>query len=130
MRLSGKKKNNGFLDVKIEKLVEWHEPNGEGCIVSDRITKDGLKVGYMYRESPDDGVPDSGWRFMAGDEDEAYMNDADNHHIFSINTVCNYDRDIIPYIHSEIGSAYIRTGSSTFEADDGSKPIFIEKQDG
>lgn len=51
-----------------------------------------------------------------------------NHSVFSINTICNYDRDIIPYIHAEIGSVYIRTGSNTFEIDDGSKPIFVDKQ--
>lgn len=69
----------------IEKLIDWNEPNREGCIVSDRITKEGFKVGYM-----DEDNPDSGWRFLAGDEDEAYMNDSSNHHIFSINTICNY----------------------------------------
>ncbi len=123
-----KKKNDDFLSIKIEKLIDWNEPNGEGCIVSDRITKEGFKVGYMYRETPDDGRLDSGWRFLAGDEDEDYMNNASNHHVFSINTICNYDRDIIPYIQAEIGSVYIRTGSNTFEIDDGSKPIFIDKQ--
>lgn len=38
------KKNHDFLSIKIEKLIDWNEPNGEGCIVSDRITKDGFKV--------------------------------------------------------------------------------------
>ena len=99
------KKNHDFLSIKIEKLIDWNEPNGEGCVVSDRITKEGFKV-----------------------EDEAYMNDPSNHHVFSINTICNYDRDIIPYIHAEIGSVYIRTGSNTFEIDDDSKPIFVDKQ--
>ena len=47
------KKNNDFLSIKIEKLIDWNEPNGEGCIVSDRITKEGFKVGYMYREAPE-----------------------------------------------------------------------------
>ena len=82
----------------------------------------------MYRETPNKENPDSGWRFLAGDEDEAYMNDPSNHHVFSINTICNYDRDIIHYIHAEIGSVYIRTGSNTFEIDDDSKPIFVDKQ--
>ena len=116
-----KNKNNDFLSIKIEKLIDWNEPNGEGCI-------EGFKVGYMYREVPDEDNPDSGWRFLAGDEDESYMNDSSNHHVLSINTICNYDRDIIPYIHAEIGSVYIRTGSNTFEIDDGSKPIFVDKQ--
>jgi hypothetical protein len=34
-----------------------------GCIATDKITVDGLKVGYMYREETDDGL-DSGWRFF------------------------------------------------------------------
>ncbi|MBQ5333396.1 MAG: DUF2185 domain-containing protein [Oscillospiraceae bacterium] len=119
---------NGFIDLKVEELIDWHEPNGNGCIVSDKITKEGFKVGYMHREQPDEGRPDSGWRFMAGNEDDAYMNDSNNHHVFALNTVCNYDRDIIPYLHSDIGAVFIRTGNDTFEADDGSKPIFIARQ--
>lgn len=122
------KNENGFIDIEIKELIQWNEPNGNGCIVSDRITKDGYKVGYMYRENPDDGVPDSGWRFLAGNEDDAYMNDAGNHHILSINEICNYDCDIIPYLNSPINSTYIRVDSIKFEMDDGSKPIFIDKQ--
>ena len=50
--------------------------------------------------------------------------------MFSINTICNYDRDIIPYIHAEIGSVYIRTGSNTFEIDDAaSQYSLINKSD-
>jgi len=131
MGLFSKKKdgsNNGFIDIKIKKLIEWNEPNGEGCIASDKITREGFKVGYMYREKPDDNRPDSGWRFMAGNEDDEYMNNSNNHHIFAINTICNYDTDIIPYLKSEIGSAYIRIDNSKFEIDDGSKPIFIDRQ--
>ena len=40
----------------------------------------------MYREKPEEGRPDSGWRFLAGNEDEEYMNDSNNHHIFAVNT--------------------------------------------
>lgn len=121
-------KEEDYIKVKVEKLIDWNEPNGEGCIVSDKITKEGFKVGYMYREQPVDGKPDSGWRFMAGNEDEKYMNNPNNHHIFAINTICNYDKDIIPYLHSNIGSSYIRVDSNKFEIDDRSKAIFIEKQ--
>lgn len=122
------KKKEKYIKNKNQKLIDRNEPNGEGCMVSDRITKEGYKVGYMYREKPSDGNPDSGWRFMAGNEDEEYMNNPNNHHIFAINTVCNYDKDIIPYLNSEIGCAYIRTGSNNFEVDDGSKPIYVDKQ--
>ena len=40
----------------------------------------------------------------------------------------NYDKDIIPYLHSEIGSTYIRVDGNKMKIDDGTKPIFIEKQ--
>ena len=43
---------NEFLPVDIKHLIDWNEPNGEGCMVSDRITKEGFKVGYMYRDEP------------------------------------------------------------------------------
>ena len=93
-------KEQGFIEIPIENLIEWDEPNGEGCIVSDKITKEGYKVGYMLREEPTEVTPDSGWRFMAGNEDDEYMDNPDNHHVFALNTICNYDSDIIPYLHA------------------------------
>lgn len=82
----------------------------------------------MYRENPTSNMPDSGWRFLAGNEDESFMNDSKNHHIFAINTICNYDSDIIPHLKSNVGSAFIRVEGNKFEEDDGFKEILIEKQ--
>lgn len=124
-----KQKENNFIKIEIEKLIDWKEPNGDGCIVSDKITKEGFKVGYMYREEPSDEIPDSGWRFLAGNEDEEYMDNTKNHHIFAINTICNYDRDIMAYLHAKVGNSYIRVDSNSFIEDDGTKDIFIEKQE-
>ena len=28
---------NEFLPVDIKHLIDWNEPNGEGCMVSDRV---------------------------------------------------------------------------------------------
>ena len=123
------KDKNGFINIEIKHLIEWDEPNGEGCIVSDRITKEGWKVGFMYREEPTPGQPDSGWRFFKGDEDEEYSNNPNNHHVFALNTICNYDSDIIPYLHSPIGTYLIRTEDGTFIEDDGTKEIFMVKQE-
>lgn len=120
---------NNFIKIDIKNLIDWKEPNGEGCMASDKITKEGFKVGYMYREQPSEGKPDSGWRFMAGNEDEEYMENPDNFHIFAINTICNYDSDIIPYLQSEIGTSYIRVDDKKFEKDDKTKTIFVDKQD-
>lgn len=123
-----KKKDSGeFLPIDVKTLIDWNEPNGEGCIVSDKITKEGFKVGYMYRDEPNSDYPDSGWRFYAGNEDD-YTGNSSNYHVFAINTVCNYDNDIIPYLHSPVGTAFIRVANGKFEVDDGSKPISIEKQ--
>ena len=122
-------KKDEFIKINIEKLIDFNEPNGEGCIASDKITKEVFKVGYMYREQPTTDNPDSGWRFMAGNEDDEYMNNPDNHHVFAINTICNYDKDIIPYVTSKVGSAYIRISNTEFEVDNRTKPIFIDKQE-
>ena len=123
----------GFFGKRGEELPlersGWDGPNGNGCIVSDRITREGFKVGYFYREAPAEGWPDSGWRFLAGNEDDTYMSDPRNHRVFAIQTVRDYDRDIIPYLRAEVGSAFIRTGRDTIEADDGSKPIFLARRE-
>lgn len=120
---------NGFINIEIKHLFEWDEPNGEGCIVSDRITKEGWKVGFMYRDEPMPGNPDSGWRFFKGDEDEEYSNNSNNHHVFSLNTICNYDYDIIPYLHSPVGTYLIRTEDGNFIEDNGTKEIYMIKQE-
>ena len=84
-----------------------------GCFATNRITKDGKKVGYMYREEPDadSELPDSGWRFFAGDETDEYANDPDNVNIYSLNTICAFDPDIKPYLDAPYGSAFIREGN-------------------
>ena len=81
-----------------------------GCMASNRITVDGARVGYMYREENDSQYPDSGWTFFAGDEDEEYTANADNFHVFELNTICNYDPSIIPYLNLPYGIALIRNG--------------------
>ncbi|MEH7403656.1 DUF2185 domain-containing protein [Gottfriedia acidiceleris] len=89
----------------IKRLID----SNEGCIASDRITVDGCKVGFMYREEPyQNGNPDSGWRFMAGDESDEYMNNPANHSVYQLNTICNYVNDIIPLLNSAPGTGYIR----------------------
>ncbi|MCC9605572.1 DUF2185 domain-containing protein [Blastopirellula sp. JC732] len=112
---------------QIESLIE---PMG-GCIATDRITVDGQPVGYMYREPPSN-PDDSGWRFFAGDESDDYVNDADNLEVYDVNTIANYDREVIPLLDSPIGSAFAREGDegeliaveSPFEADELLHPDF------
>ena len=121
-------KKDGFLKIEVKPLIEWKEPNGEGCIVSDMITKEGWKVGYMFRDEPLENQPDSGWHFFKGDESDAYSNDAGNFHVFALNTVCNYDPDIIPYLRYPVGTYLIRTADGKLIEDDGSQAIHFERQ--
>lgn len=86
------------------------------CIASDRITVEGAHVGLMYREVPDNNL-DSGWRFLAGNESEEYMENPQNFGLFDINTIANYDPIICQHLDSAVGTAFIRDGES-FRLDD------------
>ena len=86
-------------------------PGLGGCYATDMITVEGHKVGYMYREEPDFDV-DSGWRFLAGVESQEYLDDPDNLTIYDVNTIANYDPDIIPFLDAPIGSAFERDEDS------------------
>ena len=91
----------------IERLVD----HDGACIATDRIMVDGCLVGYMYRERPNNAA-DMGWRFMAGDESDEYMDDANNHGVYAVNTIANYDTDILPFIDTPIGSAFARNAET------------------
>ena len=78
-----------------------------GCMATDKITVDGEKVDFMYREEPD-FESDSGWRFLSGTETQEYANNADNWAIYDVNTIANYDNGIIKYLDSPIGTEFER----------------------
>ena len=75
---------------------------------------EGYKVGYCYREKPDGGW-DSGWRFTAGDESEAYMDDPNNAGIYKLNTICNDDPDIISLLNTPAPCAFERDENGVFQ---------------
>jgi hypothetical protein len=84
------------------------------CFATDMITCNGKLVGFMYRAAPD-GPEDSGWRFMAGLEDQDYMNDPANHDVYDVNTIANYDPSIVPLLDEPEGSVFERTpGTKNF----------------
>ncbi|TGL64240.1 DUF2185 domain-containing protein [Leptospira sarikeiensis] len=75
------------------------------CLATDQITVEGLPVHFMYRETPDNDM-DSGWRFFSGMESEEYISDPKNTSVFDVNTIANYDESILPFLHSEINTAF------------------------
>ena len=87
------------------------------ALVSDRITVDGLPIGYMYREEPDN-KQDSGWRFFAGDESEDYLDNEMNIELMNVNTIAHYDQSIIPFLEEPINSAFGKNENGEFVAED------------
>ena len=98
-------------DVK-QILLDWE--GADGCFATNRITVEGSKVGYCYREQPD-GDWDSGWRFTAGDESEAYMDDPNNAGIYKLNTICNDDPDIVPLLITPAPCGFERDENGVFQ---------------
>ena len=100
-----------------EELKALYEGEGpQGCIATDRIVVDGQPVGFCWREEPEPGDKDwdSGWRFTAGDESRSYLDDPGRSGVYALNTICNYDPDIIPLLDSEPGTAWSRGEDGVF----------------
>jgi|APCry1669188970_1035186.scaffolds.fasta_scaffold21318_2 hypothetical protein len=96
-------KNFKLKAEQIKRLVDGKGP----CVATDMITVEGKRVGYMYRE-PHEDASHSGWCFMSGDETQEYMDNPDNLAIYDVNTICNYDPDIIPFLDAPFNSAFAR----------------------
>ena len=101
-------------------LTGWEGPTG--CFATDHITVLGKKVGWCYREKPSEGYPDSGWRFFSGEESEEYTSDPKNTEVYDLNTICNYDPDILPLLTAPVGTAYARGADGKFHAEQFTPP--------
>lgn len=97
------------------------------AIVSAKITQEGYKVGYMIRCNPRNNE-DSGWQFLVGNEDDAYLNDIKKVELLPIAYVSNLDPDILKYVDKPVGTELIRISSTEFEIDNHQKKIYIEKR--
>ena len=82
-------------------------PGHGACLASEMILVDGHLVGFMYREAPD-FAEDSGWRFLTGLESDEYMKDPNKFALYDINTIANYDPDIVQFLAAPIGTAFER----------------------
>lgn len=116
-----------IVDLKLDDPVEFqpchiinteHDDNDnlvekyiKRCFVTNRVLRDGVPVGYLYREEPDH-EDDSGWRFTANDETDEYMEDSDNSAYVSIGAVLSKDDSFIALLESPAGSAFVRDSES------------------
>lgn len=101
------------IAIQVDDIPQHIKPMGF-CVASNKITVDGEKVGYMYREEKVDDE-DSGWRFLAGTEDEEYAEDPANGKIFDVNIIAHHDPAIIPYLKMIIGTELERDGDQFVE---------------
>jgi hypothetical protein len=115
------KKEKHFVKTSEEIRERLVSPMGY-CFASDRIMVDGLKVGYMYRENPDNDQ-DSGWRFFAGDEDDDYANTPENLEIYDLNTIAHCDKEIIPFLEAPYGTAFGKNDNGVFEEEPFEPPL-------
>jgi hypothetical protein len=109
MAIKGKKFKISPEDL--EELI----PNIGACMATDKITVEGLPVGFMYREEQMDAL-DNGWRFFSGTENQDYVDNPNNSGIFNTNTIANYDPAIIPYLDLPEGTELERNEDGTFSA--------------
>jgi hypothetical protein len=96
-------KKFGIAGEQIRQLATGHG----ACTATDMITVHCHRIGYMYRQVPRQQW-DSGWVFTAGTESEQFMDDPNNHAIYDVNTVANYDPDIIPLLNTAPPCAFER----------------------
>jgi hypothetical protein len=61
----------------------------------------------MYREMADFKA-DPGWRFFSGTEDQKYADDPSNFAIYDVNTIANYDPEIVAFLDAPVGTSFIR----------------------
>lgn len=95
--------------------------------LSKKVSEEGWKVGYMCREEAMN-ENDSGWQFLAGNEDDKYLNNHKNCLLVHVQDVYQLDPDIWNYIDNPVGTELIRISSNEFEIDKKNKEIFVEKR--
>lgn len=98
--------------VTLKKIMDKY------AVVSKKITEEGWMVGYMLYEEPRNDF-DSGWQFLAGNEDEAFMDSADNFVLVRIVRVWQLDHVIAKYIGNSLSTSLIRVSLEEFEEDNG-----------
>ena len=75
------------------------------CFVTRKVLYEGAAVGYLYREEPDNDE-DSGWRIMAGDESQEYMDETDNISWVSLGAVLREDDSFLDLLEAPVGSFF------------------------
>lgn len=101
--------------------TEYEEPDGDKwdyytdtfvIVSADVLERE--EFHFMLRDEPN-GEGDSGWSFLSGYEDDAYLSDTDNFLVVSIGVVLNMDDSILPILQQPPLCAYEREEEGTFQ---------------
>ncbi|MEZ4988098.1 MAG: DUF2185 domain-containing protein [Saprospiraceae bacterium] len=80
------------------------------CAVSKMVTEGRQPIQYMVREASlgkyEDGVYDSGWMMMTGEESLDYVDNPDNIDYIPLSAVIAIDPRILPYLDAPQGSEW------------------------
>src|SRR5215831_5563580 len=66
------------------------------CLAFDHIMSP--SKGRLLNREPPDHVMDGGWRFFSGEETQEHAADASSFETYDLNTIANYDPDLVPYL--------------------------------
>jgi len=114
-----KKKTRKTFALSADQIKPLVRDDFGACFATDKIMVDGLPVRVMYRTATDDEM-DSGWQFLSGFEDDAYMSDSSNIGIYTVNQVANFDPSIIPYLETPADCGFQKPpGENDFRRVDG-----------
>ena len=95
----------------------WYQPEtrewaslfdtSQECLITKKALEE-ERIGYMYRQEPEEDFSDCGWRFLVGDETEEYVNSPENIVMCSYSDVCNIAPSVRAYFYAEYGTQYVK----------------------
>ena len=95
--------------------------------VSRKVYEEGWIVGYMCRDEALN-ENDSGWSFMAGNEEKEYVDDYNNIVLMRVGAVYQRDPAIFSHIDRPVGTRLVRVSADSFEPDEEGKEIYTEQR--
>ncbi len=107
------------LELGCDEIVErqrkfeerWVGIFAKYALVSKQVTKDGKPVCWLFREQTD-RENDSGWRIFAGDEQQEYLDNADNIDLVPLRDLISKDKSLEEIFRTPTGSAFERDGAN------------------
>lgn len=103
-------------DDQIQDILDDEYRNKTG-VAADRILCEGYRISVMFREAPMN-ESDSGWRFFAGDEDQAYLQDGNNFGALDLNLIINYTPEAASFLDMPVGTFVVRNAEGKLEVMD------------